>query len=343
MMNCTRILTFTFIFWASMAKAQDMNFSQFHELPLLRNPGLAGLFNGDVRATAVMRNQWSSVTVPYVSQGLGAEGRFGLSENSGNYITTGLQITNDVAGDSKFGKIQLLPILAYNKLLSSERDTYLTLGFMGGPVIQRFDPSKLKFDDQFVNGSYSPSNPTQQTFSRTDFTYIDGSVGLTFSSTLGNEINYYIGAGCFHFTSPKVAFNKQNDIVLNRKYVVNVGFSAPTSDYDKFIFYADYFLQSGNNQAQGGFIYKRDLIQGVEDESVSLSVGSLIRWNDAIIPLVKVDLYKFAFGLSYDVNISKLKTASQMRGGFELTLSFRNFLNIRSSSENKTRCPVNPN
>ena len=35
---------------------------------------------------------------------------------------------------------------------------------MGGPVMQRFDPSKLSFDDQFVNGSYSSSNPTKQIF-----------------------------------------------------------------------------------------------------------------------------------------------------------------------------------
>jgi type IX secretion system PorP/SprF family membrane protein len=328
---------------ALKSAGQDINFSQFYELPLLRNPGLAGIFKGDIRLTGAMRNQWSSVTVPYKTESLSAECRFGLSQNSDDYLITGIQITNDVAGDSKLGKTQFLPVIALNKVLSSERDTYLSLGIMGGPVQQRFDPTKLKFDDQFVNGSYSPSNPTQQTFSRTEFTYLDGSVGLIFSSTMGNDISYYIGAGYYHFTKPKVAFNEQNDIVLNRKFIVNGGFAAPTSDLDKLIFYVDYFRQGGNNQAQGGIIYKRTLIEYEDDESVSLSIGSFIRWNDAVIPMIKVDLARFAFGLSYDVNISKLKTASQVRGGFELTFSYRNYLNIRSSSANKTRCPVNPN
>ena len=37
------------------------------------------------------------------------------------------------------------------------------LAFMGGRVNESFDPTKLQFDDQFVNGAYSESNPTNQT------------------------------------------------------------------------------------------------------------------------------------------------------------------------------------
>ena len=341
-MKLNFLLLINIILFASVIKAQDINFSQFYELPLLRNPALAGIYKGDVQATAAIRRQWASVTVPYFSQALGTEMKLSPSENSDNYLSFGLQMTNDVAGDSKLGKTQLLPLIAFHKSISSQKDMYLSLGCMWGLVQQRFDPTKLKFDDQFVNGVYSASNPTQQSFSNTELKYGDGSVGLTFSSTFGENTNYYIGAAIFHITSPKVAFNKQNDIILNRKYVINAGLSAPTSDYDKFILYADYFTQGGNNQIQGGFIYKHDLIQE-DEESLSLSGGMFLRWNDAVIPLLKLDYYKLGVGLTYDINISKLHPASQMRGGFELTLSFKSFLNINNSSANKTRCPVNIN
>ena len=215
-MKAKFILSIHIILCASVIHAQDINFSQFYELPLLRNPALAGIYKGDIRATAALRSQWASVTVPYVSQALGTEMKFSASQNSDNYWSLGLQMTNDVAGDSKLGKTQFLPLIAFHKSMSSEKDMYLSLGFMGGVVQQRFDPSKLKFDDQFVNGAYSSSNPTQQTFSNTEFTYGDGSLGLSFSSTFGNDINYYLGAAYFHFNRPKVAFNKQNDIILNR-------------------------------------------------------------------------------------------------------------------------------
>lgn len=221
-----------------------------------------------------------------------------------------------------------------------ERDMYLTLGFIGGPVQQRFDPSNLKFDDQFVNGAYSPTNPTRQSFVNSELMYVDGSVGLTFSSTLGEAVEYYLGTAYFHFNRPKVAFSKDNDITLNKKIVASGGLAVPTGDFDKFIIYADYFSQGGSSQAQGGFMYKHDLIQQDEDETVSLTGGVFLRWNDAVMPVIKLNYYKLGVGLTYDANISKLRTASQSRGGFELTVSFKSFLNMNNSSANKMRCPV---
>ena len=320
--------------------AQDINFSQFYELPLLRNPGLAGVYKGDVRATSAFRSQWSSVTVPYQTTALGTETKFGVSQNSNDYLSLGLQLTNDVAGDSRLGKTQILPLLAYHKSVNSDKDAYLSLGFLGGAVQQRFDPTKLKFDDQFVNGSYSATNPTRQTFSNTNVTYWDASVGLTYSSILGYDTRYYLGAAYFHVTRPKVAFDLSQDIRLNKKFVLNAGLSATTSDYNRFILYIDYFIQGGNHQGQGGFLYKHDLLQEDLEETLSFSVGAFYRWNDAVIPVVKLDYYKLAIGLTYDVNISKLRTASNSRGGFELTLSYKSFLNIRNSSAEKVRCPV---
>jgi type IX secretion system PorP/SprF family membrane protein len=215
------------LFAAAMhAHAQDINFSQFYELPMLRNPALAGSYKGDIRATAAYRTQWASVTTPYTTQALGVEMRFAANENSDNYFSLGLQITNDIAGDSKMGRTQLLPVLAFHKSLSDERDSYLSLGFMGGPVQNRFDPSKLTFNDQFVNGSYDPSNPTQQTFNNTNLTYIDGSVGMIYSSTINENFKYYFGGSYFHFTKPKIAFNKNSDLVLPSKIMVNAGISA---------------------------------------------------------------------------------------------------------------------
>lgn len=319
--------------------AQDINFSQFYEMPLLRNPALAGLYAGDFRATAGFRSQWNSVTTPYQTQGLGVELKFATSQNSDNYLSLGVQMTNDIAGDSKLGKTQILPVLAYHHSLSDESDTYISAGFMAGPVQQRFDASKLSFDDQFVNGSYSATNPTQQSFTRTNLTYLDASAGLLFSTSLANDINCYIGGSYFHFNKPKVAFHPNSDIVLNDKIMINGGLSAPLSEYNRLILYADYFRQGGNSQMQGGFMYKTDLLQIDEDETVSISAGSFLRWNDAVIPVVKLDYYELGIGLTYDVNISKLRAASQFRGGFEITLSYRNFLNIRNSSLDKTRCP----
>ena len=335
------ILSIFFAGIALIAGAQDVNFSQFYELPLLRNPALAGNFRGDIKATGAFRTQWlSAAGVPYRTQALGIELKSGVSESSDDYKVIGLQVTNDQAGDSKMGKTQILPSFTFQKSLSDQTNSYLALGAIGGPVQQRFDPTDLKFADQFVNGEYSSTNPTAQVFSRTNMTYWDFSMGLAYSGEFGRDIRYYAGAACFHIFTPKVNFNEDNDVRLNRKFIFNAGLSAPTGPDDRVIIYADVFMQGGNRQAQGGFMYKHDMVEAEDDETMSISAGSFIRWGDAIIPVVKFDLYKVAIGFTYDINISKLTVASKMRGGFEATLSYRGFLNIRNTSSQKLRCPV---
>ena len=325
----------------TLVLGQDINFSQFYEMPLLRNPALAGMFRGDVRAAAAYRSQWNSATTAYRTQALGVESKFGLSAGSNDYLSLGLQVTNDVAGDAKMGKTGLLPVLTYHKLLSEDRDAYLSVGFIGGIVQQRFDPTGLKFDDQFVNGAYSPANPTRQTFTNTNVKYWDAGAGLSYSSNAGSDLKYYLGIAYYHFNQPKVAFNPVNDIRLNSKFTFNAGISVPTSEVDNLTIYGDLFQQGGNTATQAGFLYRHDLQQlGDEGETVSLSVGAFYRLNDAVAPVLKLDFYQWSIGASYDASISKVKGATNGKGGFELTLTYKNFLNIRNSSADKLRCPV---
>ncbi len=339
----TRIKYLVFFFllhYADKALCQDINFSQFYELPLLRNPALAGIFPGDYAISAAYRNQWQSVTTPYRTFALGLEYKKSVKPNSNDFLTIGLQATNDIAGESRLSRSQVFPVLNFHKSLNSERDTYLSAGIMGGPVMQRFDPSKLTFDDQFVNGSYTSTNPTRQVFTNTGFTYWDLTAGLTFSSVAGADTRFYLGAAMFHITKPKVAYQQQYDIVLNPKYVVNAGLSRSLNDANKIIVYADYFMQGGARQVQGGLMLEHNFSGNDQNLDVSLTGGLFYRSNDALIPVVKIVYNKLGLGFNYDVNISKLKTASQMRGSFEATISYKGFTKGENSSLNKVRCPA---
>ena len=320
-------------------RAQDINFSQFYDLPLLRNPALAGIFTGDLRLTSGYRNQWQSVTVPYRTIALGIEYKKPVGENGADFITFGAQLTNDMAGDSKLSRTQVFPVINYHKSLSAEKNTYLSAAFMAGPVMQRFDPAKLSFDDQFVGGSYSASNPTRQTFTNTSLTYWDPAAGLCLSSVSGNNVDYYVGVGLFHFTRPKVAFQPQNDISLNPKWVLNAGVTTPTSDQNRIVFYGDFFKQGGATLIQGGLMMMHDLVERDDEKKISIAAGMFYRVNDALVPVLRLDHYNMSIGATYDINISKLSPASQYRGGLELTLSYKGFTRNQSSDARMVRCP----
>jgi len=322
--------------------AQDFAFSQFYEKPLLRNPSLAGVFDGDLRVSGIFRNQWQSVTVPYQTSAASAEVKFPIG-GANDYLTLGLQFTNDVAGDIKLKRSQILPVLNFHKSLNEEYDSYLSLAFMAGSVSSQFDATKLQLNDQFVGGSFDPNNPTQQVFKATGINYWDMATGLTYSMGYGdmNSNTFYIGASLFHLNKPKVAFYTANNetTILKNKFTINAGLTTQTSDYNRLVLFADFYNQGGNNQVIGGALYGIDLVQHYDsDEKVSLYAGAFYRWKDALIPVVKLSFYRLNIGLSYDVNTSQLKTASQSRGGFELSASYYAKLRIRNEGAEKVRC-----
>ena len=51
-----------------------------------------------------------------------------------------------------------------------------------------------------------------------------------------------------------------------------------------------------------------------------LTGGAMYRFADAMVPVVRVTYNKLAIGVSYDVNVSTLKPASNMAGGLEVTV-----------------------
>ncbi|TAE15152.1 MAG: type IX secretion system membrane protein PorP/SprF [Bacteroidetes bacterium] len=330
------------LIWACTAwvitTAQDLSFSQFYEKPLLRNPALAGVFDGDVRVTGAFRNQWQSISVPFQTSAASIEYKIPFNQH-GDWLTLGLQSTLDVAGDIKLKRTQVLPVLNFHKSLSADESKYLSIAFSAGPVNSQFDPTKLKLNDQFMGGAYNPNAPTQ-VFERTGFNYWTASTGISYSSSYGEDIKYYVGVGLFHFNKPKVAFYTSNsDVYLQPKLALNGGITIQTTEVNRIIGYADYFSQGGNKQFMMGMLYGTDITERLEDDRrVSFYVGAAYRWNDALVPVAKIDVYRLGIGLSYDVTVNKLSTATQMRGGFELTLSYKANLTRRNSYTDAVQC-----
>src|SRR5690242_6459153 len=103
-----------FMITSSKIQAQDAHFSQFFEAPLLRNPSLAGLFEGDIRIQGVYRNQWANITTPYQTGSLNVEYKQPIG-SANDFITTGLQLLYDRAGTINFTTTNIFPAINYHK------------------------------------------------------------------------------------------------------------------------------------------------------------------------------------------------------------------------------------
>lgn len=327
-----------FLVIATGGRTQDFTFSQFYEQPLLRNPALAGLFTGDLRVSLSYRDQWGSVTVPYRTTSMNIEHKVPVGSKH-NLITIASQMSVDAAGDIRLKRTQILPSISFHKSLSEESDTYLTAAFQAGAVSSQFDPTQLKMGDQFRGGSYEASNPTAQTITASGYSYWDVNAGLSFSSTLNHKTNFYIAAGMTHITNPTIKSVTGNAPgFLSPKMIFNVGINAPSGEKGHITAFTDVMIQNGNRQLLSGVMYGINLVEYDNGDPDILYVGTFMRWGDALIPVVKVGFNHLSVGLSYDVNISKLKVVSNFRGGLELSLVYRDFLKIRNSTLDKLRC-----
>jgi type IX secretion system PorP/SprF family membrane protein len=321
-------------------RAQDIHFSQFFEAPLLRNPSLAGIFEGDYRVQGVYRDQWNSVTNAYHTGSFNAEYKMPVGKGS-DFITTGLQILYDKAGTVGLTTTHLLPAINYHKSLSGEKPMYLSFGFMGGLVQKKIDYSKITTDQMYNGGGFDPSLPNGETFPNPSLNYFDGSVGASFNTTFGadNKNTMFAGAAYHHFNRPKNSFYHNANIELNPKYVFSVGVKLNLDDYTFFTLQGDQSLQGPFKETIAGALYSWKLGGDSEAPEYILNTGAFLRWKDALIPVIKIDMSKLSVSVSYDVNVSQLKTASQSRGGFELSVAYIGFVDRDNSSKYKVLCP----
>lgn len=317
------------------AKAQDIHFSQFFEAPLLRNPSLAGIFTGDIRAQAVYRDQWNSFTKGYRSGSLNAEYKMPIGK-ADDFITAGIQILYDKSGTVDLTTTHFLPAINYHKALRDDKSMYLSLGFMGGLVQKRIDRSKMTTNTSYDTGG----NSDGETFAPPNYSYLDGSVGASFNTTFGQEQrnSFFVGFAYHHLNKPQNSFYGTSTEPLNPKYVISGGVEFTVNESAFFTIQADQSFQGSFAETIFGALYSYK-IGDPATPSYILSGGAFMRLKDALIPVIKIGYNPFELAFSYDINLSQLKTASQAKGGFELSVAYIGFLDRYNSARDKVLSP----
>ena len=318
----------------SSGKAQDIHFSQFYETPLYRNPAFAGIFTGDVRVQAVFRSQWNSFVDAYKTASLNAEYKMPVGKGE-DFVTCGLEAFYDRAGSADLTTTIITPVINYHKSISKEKNMYLSAAFMGGIVNRRFDRSRITTNNQYDVGTDG------ENFSRTHYSYWDGSAGISFNSGLGNnpQNNLLVGVAYNHFNTPKNSFYENANVLLDSKWVFSCDFKVGVNENSWLTLHSDYSRQGTYKEVIGGVLYGIKIGPVFDDPDYTISGGAFLRWNDAIIPVIKIDYHPFSIAMSYDVNISQLKTSSYGRGGAELSVTYIGALDRRNSSLNAVHCP----
>jgi hypothetical protein len=124
---------------------------------------------------------------------------------------------------------------------------------------------------------------------------------------------------------------------MTPKWVLSGGLRMSMTDKSFFTLQADYSKQGSYQEVVGGALYSWKLDES-ENPKYILHAGAYIRWKDALIPVAKIECRPIAISVSYDANISELKSSSNGQGGFEVALTYQCFTR-QNSSRDAVRCP----
>jgi type IX secretion system PorP/SprF family membrane protein len=307
--------------------SQDPNFSQFFVSPLTLNPALTGKFNGTLRLAGNYRDQWPEISKAYITSTISLDAPI-LKSKISDLDTWGLGVMamTDKSANGILSGNFLSVSTSYHKGIDEDGLHQIGIGFQGSYTNKRLDGTKLNFLDELDdNGGWTVPSGEAIDNRQVNTSYFDFAVGGLYNGSTDGYNNFYLGVSAYHINKPKESFTGDVFYQLNPRVTVNAGGSLPLADKTRTIYISTLFSKQGGATnivagAAAGFLLNED-----EDNPTSFYAGAFTRFNnvnDALIPYIGLEYNGLRFGASYDVNISSLKTASQSKGGIEISLIY---------------------
>jgi type IX secretion system PorP/SprF family membrane protein len=332
-------LSLTLILAGASANAQDPGFSQFFASPLTLNPALTGKFNGVLRVAGNYRNQWPSINNAFITSTISVDApimRGKLPDNDTWGI--GLMAMTDKTASGILNSNFISFSTAYHKSLDEDGLHQLGVGFQGTYGNKNLDGTRLTFEDGLqLDGTWLRS-PTEAINSQyINVNYFDMNLGLLYNASTNGSNNFYVGASAYHLNHPKESFLGVDTINIPTRVTFHGGGYFPITGSPSTMYVsALYNHQAGAHELVAGGAWAVNA-NNDEENPVNFYAGVWGRFSnvtDALIPYIGLDYSNFSLGLTYDVNVSSLKTASQSRGGIEISLIY-----IKKASDGRRSIP----
>lgn len=230
----------------------------------------------------------------------------------------GIYIMNDQSSGGALQTNSIAVSTAYHVGLDPEGTHSVGLGFQGSYHQRKMDYSKLSFGNQFGPNGYDGTLPIGESLGNANSNYLDINAGAIYNVILEDR-SFFGGISVYN-----ILRHKENVLVEEFKmpvrYTLQAGGQVFVGEYGKAYLSVTHLEQANAKETTIGAAYGHQLAEGEKNE---LSVGMWYRFKDALIPYIGYQRNAFQIGLSYDHTVSSLKTASQVRNGYELTLLYK--------------------
>ncbi len=326
------IIFLIFLLYFSKVQGQDIHFSQFYNSPLTLNPCNIGSFDGDYRFAGNYRNQWNAVTVPFATISMTGDWKnaFGIEG-----LGVGAIFSHDNTGDSKFTTSVINLGGSYRLKLSENQ--FLTLGIQSGITNKTLSYDELRFDAQYNGFSFQQGLPSRENFSTNRQTFMNLHSGLRFEQRMNERKQLKLGVALFNMTKPTESYFNNQAIELDRRFTADASYQFDITTQIDVIPTLFFMAQGAYFEYIVGARGKYILSEAVGAQQAAY-IGLFFRTKDAGFITAEYDYNNWHFGLSYDINLSTLRQASNGRGGIEFSAIYI-LKQLRVTSKKFKKCP----
>ncbi|MGD2035669.1 MAG: PorP/SprF family type IX secretion system membrane protein [Bacteroidales bacterium] len=301
---------------------QDMHFSQLHPVPVCINAGNTGIFDGDLRICSAYRNQWSKIDFPYHTYFLSADGStrlFGRQFGIGGYFLHDQSSSVYLTADKFFLSLSHTSFFKNNQIV---------VGIQPGLVLKQFDSDRITFGAQFDPDAevFDPDLYSNEGFLENRMRYFDLNAGVLWRLRLQN-LFLTTGFSATHINRPVESFFDDNDSTrLPVKYSVHGNLNIPVLKKFELVPIVLYSFTTGAEEFVGGvtaayFPANADLVIQKIYVISSFRIDP-VKTIDAMVIGGGARIANIELAITYDINISSLRKASNYQGAFELSLIY---------------------
>jgi len=315
-----------------------VHFSQYYAAPLELNPANAGLITGRFRVGLNSKSQWSSVTKPYQNIATFFDMQAIRRKFRKDAVGTGIYFNADHAGDSKYSVLNSGIALTYIKSISYRNNHFISIGIMPGIIQHSIDFSALYYDNQYNGSYYDPDINSGELTGRKNRVNFDLAVGAHWFYQCTENVSYHAGYSLFHIPRPNISFMDNHEIRLNMKHTIYGGSRFNVSQDLQMLPMLMFCYQQPYTEILFGTMLKYNRSKNYFDET-TINFGLYGRYADALVIVAGMDYRNINFGVSYDINLSRLRPASRVRGGLEFSISYT-YDNKKSKRIKEIPCPI---
>ena len=314
---------------AGSAIAQDPVFSQYTANPVYNNPGLAGLFEGEVRLSTSYREQWRSVlgSQAFRTFGAAAEVRHGVGGR--DFLVGTFNAYRDESGAARYTQSGAGVGIGMQKYLSGGRGRnadYLGFGARVGFGQNAIDDSDLWFTSNLDTNTLIIG---REGFQRPipGKAYFDLSAGLNYA-VVRRHFSFTAGIAGHHLNWPNHSLLFQVDRRLKPRISGLLAAEILLRDHLRIMPSTLVEVQGTSTRVSAGAGLRYSTGQRGDR---GFRFGTYLRVAnqattgaglEAIVVATQVELNRVTVGLSYDINTGAIGRTVDARGAYEVSMSW---------------------